>query len=443
MLIISRDDINRETITEYPAARRFIKLPVPAYLKLLPAVDPITYEKSTAWDQINRPQIALINAVNSPNYRFICAALARRLGKTYIANVIGQLVVLVPGCNVLIMSPNYTLSSISFELQRSMIKAFDLEVEKDNLKDKIIELANGSTIRMGSLSTVDSSVGRSYDLIIFDEAALGKGGKDAFNISLRPTLDKPNAKAIFISTPRGKNNWFSEFHSRGFSSEYPEWVSLTADYTENSRMGESDVAEARKSMSKAEFEQEYMASFTTFEGQIYGHFNPLMVVDYEPSDSIEAIAGLDPGYKDPTAFVVIVYDAVASKFHVVDEYLESSTTTEGHAAAFTALIDKWGVESVFIDSAAAQFAGDLAYTYNIATIKGKKQVLEGSEYVQTLIEQDRLLVAPHCKETLAMLDQYQWKKDKTDTASGVEKPEHNMASHIADAIRYALYTFTI
>ncbi|NBT06912.1 MAG: hypothetical protein EBS54_09470, partial [Betaproteobacteria bacterium] len=31
-------------------------------------------------------------------------------------------------------------------------------------------------------------------------------------------------------------------------------------------MAESDVEEARKSMSKAEFEQEYLASFTTFEG---------------------------------------------------------------------------------------------------------------------------------------------------------------------------------
>ena len=140
------------------------------YLKLLPAVDPSTGEKCSAWDQTNRPQIALINAVNNPKYRFVCAALARRLGKTYIANIIGQMVSLIPGCNILIMSPNYNLSSISFEIQRKLIKSFDLEVDKNNLKDKVIELSNGSTIRMGSLSTVDSCVGRSYDLIIFDEA---------------------------------------------------------------------------------------------------------------------------------------------------------------------------------------------------------------------------------------------------------------------------------
>lgn len=440
MLTISRPDIERDFIMDFPAATRFIKLPIPAYLKLLPSVDPITYEVSTAWEQTNKPQIALINAVNCPHYRFICAALARRLGKTYIANIIGQLVALVPGCNILIMSPNYTLSSISFELQRKLIKSFDLEVDKDNLKDKIIELSNGSTIRMGSLSTVDSCVGRSYDLIIFDEAALGKDGVDAFNISLRPTLDKPNSKAIFISTPRGKNNWFSTFFQRGFSPDYPQWISLTADYHENPRMKESDVAEARKSMSKAEFDQEYMASFTTFEGQIYEGFDEANVVEYVPVDYAEIIAGLDPGYRDSTAFIVIAYIPSIDKFHVIDEYVEAEAVTAGHADAIQGFIDRWGLETIFIDSAAAQFGADLAYTYDIATIKAKKAVNEGIAYVQTIVQQGRLLVAPHCTETLAMLDQYRW---KTDTGTGIEKPEHGHESHIADALRYCLYTYTI
>ena len=440
MLKISRDDISGDVLQEYPAATRFIKLPVAAYLKLLPAVDPVTYARSTAWDEINRPQVALINAVNSPKYRFVVAALSRRLGKTYIANVIGQLVELVPGCNVLIMSPNYSLSAISFELQRKLIKSFDLEVEKDNLKDKVIELANGSTIRMGSISTVDSSVGRSYDLIIFDEAALSSGGKDAFNVALRPTLDKPNSKAIFISTPRGKTNWFSEFFDRGFSDEYPEWISLQADYTENPRMKESDVAEARRSSSKAEFEQEYMASFTTFEGQIYSDWQEEYITEFTHSDGCEYIAGMDPGYKDPTAFVVISYDPKLELFHVVDEYLESQATTDRHAEKFQALCLTWGVETIFIDSAAAQFASDLAYIYDISTIKAKKQVLEGIAYVQTVIEQGRLRVAPHCTHTIQMLNGYRW---KSDAASGIEKPDHDKNSHIADALRYALYTYTL
>jgi phage terminase large subunit len=433
MLVVSRKDVNCDAIVEFDPQKRFIKLPIVNYLKLL-----------NIWDTINRPQIALINAVNDPKYRFVCAALARRLGKTYIANIIGQLVTLVPGSNVLIISPNYNLSSISFELQRKLIKHFDLEVARDNLKDKIIELSNGSTIRMGSLGTVDSTVGRSYDLIIFDEAALGEGGEAAFNVALRPTLDKPNAKAIFISTPRGRNNWFSQFWNRGFSDEFPEWISLQADYTENTRMAESDVAEARRSMSKAEFEQEYLASFTVFEGQIYA-LSEENIIDELPPEVLEGrncefIAGCDPGYKDYTSFAVISYCWSTDCFYIIDEYQEREKNTQEHAEQFKELCTKWGIEIVFVDSAAAQFSADLAYLYNISTTKSKKDVLPGIAYVQTLIGQGRLKVMRHCTNSLAMFDQYRWSQKE---GLQKERPMHDDFSHMADAIRYALYTYTI
>ena len=155
MLEISRKDIVGDKLMDYSAEERFLKLPVEGYMDLL-NIEPIA------------SQTAIINAINNPKYRFVCGAVSRRQGKTYIANIIGQLTALIPGSNVLLMSPNYALSQISFDLQRNLIKHFDLEVVKDNAKDRVIELSNNSTIRMGSINQVDSCVGRSYDLIIFD-----------------------------------------------------------------------------------------------------------------------------------------------------------------------------------------------------------------------------------------------------------------------------------
>ena len=429
MLTISRNDISSDQITEYPAATRFIKLPVANYLKLL-GID----------TTVNRPQIALINCANSPQYRFICAALARRLGKTYIANVIGQLISLMPQANVLIVSPNYTLSTISFDLQRQLIRHFDLEVARDNLKDKLIELSTGATIRMGSLSTIDSCVGRSYDLIIFDEAALGSEGEAAFNVALRPTLDRPGSKAIFISTPRGRNNWFSRFFQRGFSPDFPEWISIQADYTENARMSAKDVSEAQRSMSRAEFQQEYMASFTEFEGQIYNFDLKYLDAGESRSATSECFAGCDPGYRDPTAFVMCAYDSVADLYYVLDEYERQHVPTSVHAAKIAQLVDQYRCEVIFIDSAAAQFAADLAHEHNLATTPARKDVLAGILKLQNIIENGRLRVAPHCKLVLAMLDQYRW-----DTKAGLqnEKPVHDQYSHMADALRYAVYTFIV
>lgn len=423
---ISRKDIVSDYLSDYSKEDKFLKLPVEPYMDLL-GIEPLPSQK------------AIINAINNPKYRFVCAAISRRQGKTYIANIIGQLVSLVPSSNILIMSPNYALSQISFDLQRTLIKHFDLEVVRDNAKDKVIEISNGSTIRMGSVNQVDSCVGRSYDLIIFDEAALADG-KDAFNVALRPTLDKDNSKAIFISTPRGRNNWFAEFFDRGFVDDFPEWVSIKASYRSNPRMSEMDIQEARKSMSEAEFRQEYEADFNTYEGQVWNFNFEKCVGNFEElnTSSMDIFAGLDVGYRDPTAFCVIGYDWDEEKYYLVDEYLDAERTTEQHASEIQRLIDKWDIDYIYIDSAAQQTRFDFAQNYDISTVNAKKSVLDGIAHVEGIVDNDRLHVDQFCRETLQCLDQYQWDPNPNLLK---EKPKHNRASHMADALRYALYSF--
>ena len=423
---ISRRDILCDEIIDLQSETKFLKLPVNSYLNLL-KVTPLP------------SQIAIINAINNPKYRFVSAAVSRRQGKTYIANIIGQLVSLVPGSNILIMSPNYALSQISFDLQRNLIKQFELEVTKDNAKDKVIEMSNGSTVRMGSINQVDSCVGRSYDLIIFDEAALADG-KDAFNVALRPTLDKDNSKAIFISTPRGRNNWFAEFFYRGFSDEFPEWASIKASYVDNPRMSETDIAEARKSMSEAEFKQEYEADFNTYEGQIWRFNFEENVKDLSQFDTtkMDVFAGLDVGYKDPTAMCVIAYDWDEDKYYLLDEYFNAERTTEQHATEIQKLITRWDIDFIYIDSAAQQTRFDLAQNYDITTINAKKSVLDGIGHVSSLVDNDKLYVDQQATESLSCLDAYQWDPNPNLMK---ERPKHNMASHMADALRYALYSF--
>ena len=423
---ISRVDIESKYLMNFDAEDRFIKLPIEGYMELL-NIEP------------NTSQTAIINAINNPKYRFVCAAVSRRQGKTYISNIIGQLVCLIPNSHVLLMSPNYSLSQISFDLQRNLIKHFDLEVIRDNAKDKVIELSNNSTIRMGSINQVDSVVGRSYDLIIFDEAAL-VDGKDAFNVALRPTLDKDNSKAIFISTPRGRNNYFAEFYYRGYSEEFPEWASIKATWHENPRVSEEDISEAMKTMSQAEFSQEYLADFNTYEGQIWSFNHEECTASLKDFDTtgMDVFAGLDVGYKDPTAFCVLAYDWDEKKYYLLDEYLDAERTTEQHATEIRKLIDKWDIDWIYIDSAAQQTRFDFAQNYDITTINAKKSVLDGIGHVAGIVDNDDLIVEQTCREALIALDQYQWDSNPNLMK---ERPKHDGASHMADALRYALYTF--
>ena len=425
MIEASRADVETKYLMDFDDDR-FIKLPIDGYMDLL-GITP------------NTSQNAIINAINNPKYRFICAAISRRQGKTYISNIIGQLICLVPNSHVLLMSPNYSLSQISFDLQRNLIKHFDLEVIRDNAKDKVIELSNNSTIRMGSINQVDSVVGRSYDLIIFDEAAL-VDGRDAFNVALRPTLDKDNSKAIFISTPRGRNNYFAEFYYRGFTDEFPEWASIKATWHENPRVSEEDIKEAKKTMSESEFAQEYMADFNVYEGQIWSFNHESQIADLNNFDTskMDVFAGLDVGYKDPTAFCVIAYDWEEKKYYVLDEYLDSERTTEQHAYQIRKMVDKYNIDWIYIDSAAQQTRFDFAQNYDITTVNAKKSVLDGIGHVAGIVDNDDLYVNQGCREVLTCLDQYQWDPNPNLMK---ERPKHDGASHMADAIRYALYTF--
>ena len=422
MLEISRPGIATDYLMDFPAADRFLKLPIENYLDLL-GVSPLD------------PQIALTNAINDPSIRFVTAALSRRTGKTFISNVIANLLCLVPGTNVLIMSPNYSLSQISWDLQRQLLNKFDVELTRSNAKDRIIELSNGSMIRMGSVSQADSVVGRSYDLILFDEAALDDRGEDVFNIQLRPTLDKMNSKAIFISTPRGKN-WFHKFYLRGFDPDFPSWCSIKSDYRENPRVPLEDIEQARKVMSTAEFNQEYLADFVAMQGQIW-HFNSdnCLDIDISAIERMDCIAGLDMGFRDPTAFCVMLTDGF--RFYVVDEYFSAEKSTSKHAEHIGDMLEKWDIDFIYIDSAAAQTKFDLASDYDISTINAKKSMLDGIGYVASVVEHDRVLVDRSCKTVLDCFSNYVW-----DPRVGLiaEKPRHDIHSHMGDALRYAMYS---
>ena len=65
---VSRQDIITDHIVEYKSENKFLKLPPVSYLEML-GISPLP------------SQMAMINAINNPKYRFLCAALSRRQGK--------------------------------------------------------------------------------------------------------------------------------------------------------------------------------------------------------------------------------------------------------------------------------------------------------------------------------------------------------------------------
>lgn len=248
------------------------------------------------------------------------------------------------------------------------------------------------------------------------------------------------SKCIFISTPRS-SNWFKVFYERGFSEDplLGKWVSIHGTVFDNPRASLEDIEEAKSTVSKAYFEQEYMASFSVFEGMVFDAFEDDRNIvhlndDYEVD---EIILGIDPGYRDPTAGVVVEYNEETQTYIIIEEYEQAEAKTGIHGAHFQEWYDKYDPYYVFIDSAAAQFREDLACDYEVPSAPAKKSLLDGINFIHTLIQHGKLKVSANCPRTIECLKNYRW-----DEKAGLvkERPVHDWTSHLVDAVRYAIYS---
>ena len=206
-------------------------------------------------------------------------------------------------------------------------------------------------------------------------------------------------------------------------------------------------------MSHAEFQQEYEANFVTFEGQVWAFQNECIQdcttlinkVINEPSRH-EIIAGLDLGFRDQTAMVILLVEEDAdglNKYYLIDEYVATHRSTEKHAEEIAERLNMFDLDYIFADPAAAQTRYDLAATYDISTIGAIKSVQDGIGAVGAVIDNNRLIIHEDCTESIYAVRNYKWKGQVDAGAWNIEteKPEHNRASHCADAIRYAIYTY--
>ena len=186
----------------------------------------------------------------------------------YAAAILAFAKLLEPGQQVMVVAPNFSLSSIIWDYVTDLIKQLEIE-DRFNQKDKVVKLINGSVFRLLSANNRDSLVGRAANLLIVDEAAIITND-EYFTRDLRPALyTYKDSRCLWISTPRGKGNYLYTYYLRGSDTEYEEWGSAVYTWRSNPLLAEKDVEEARKATTRALFAQEYECEWTTTESQIY------------------------------------------------------------------------------------------------------------------------------------------------------------------------------
>ena len=200
---------------------------------------------------LKKPHPKQLEVLNS-KARFRVMMAGRRFGKS----LISQDISIDRGINkenVAYITPTYQLGKIFFT---EILKSLPIEIYRKNEADLVINFITGGSIRFFTGERLDALRGLKFHLVIIDEASYIPNLQEGWNNSIRPTLTDYKGKAIFLSTPKGKNYFYSLY----MKSDEPDWESFKFTTYDNPHIDATEIDAAKIQLPNVVFEQEYMAN---------------------------------------------------------------------------------------------------------------------------------------------------------------------------------------
>lgn len=180
--------------------------------------------------------------------RFIVVMCGRRFGKSELSQIL-CITEALKGGQVAYVTPTYGLAQVFFERLAKVLPF------KNNISKLKIYCPNEGSIEFFTGERLDNLRGRKFHLVIIDEAAFISDLEDGWNNSIRPTLTDYEGRAVFLSTPRGKNFFYSLFMKQGEN----DWQSFKFSTYDNPHINPREIDEARIQLPEVVFNQEYLA----------------------------------------------------------------------------------------------------------------------------------------------------------------------------------------
>lgn len=223
------------------------------------------------------------------------------------------------------------------------------------------------------------------------------------------------------STPRGKSNWLYALASKGLSIH-------RASTADNPFLPKEFVQSILESYDSEFLRQEFYGEFISLEGLVFQFDRARHVVDFRADPSWRFVAGLDFGFTNPAALVVVGLDRDDRAF-VADELYRRGLAPSDLAVAVREYVSRYKVEAVYCDPSDPGAIEELRRAGIPAQPARPRPVLEGIREIQARLARDRILISPRCAHLIAELESYAWARD------GVPAKAND---HAIDALRYAL-----
>jgi phage terminase large subunit-like protein len=252
--------------------------------------------------------------VHNDPARFKVLSAGRRWGKTRLG-VLECLDVASKGGRAWWVAPSYKISEVGWRPLSRMARRIPGAQVK--LADREVTLPNGGAVAVRSADSPGGLRGEGLDFVVFDECAFMR--EEAWTEEIRPALSDKQGRALFISTPKGRN-WFWSIYQRGEQNE-PGWASFTFRTVDNPYIPPAEVEDARRDIPELVFLQEYEAQFVDMEGAVFRRIQDAATLEplADPLPDRQYIAGVDVAASiDYT--VIIVMDALTKEMVYMDRF---------------------------------------------------------------------------------------------------------------------------
>lgn len=307
--------------------------------------------------------------------RFKVLSAGRRLGKT----LLGTFEVFEAGAQgkrAWWVAPSYKMTEVGWRPLRVMAQKVGAKVYKD---DRLIEFKNDGLIAVRSADTPDSLRSEGLDLVVLDEAAYSK--EEAWTEALRPALADRKGRAMFLSSPAGRN-WYWRLWTEAASGDNPDWHAWQFPTSANPFIDPSEIEDARRGLPEMVFRQEFLAEFVDDAGAVFRNIHACATAEWQDSAVAghQYILGVDTGkYLDFSVIAVLDVNlkaivhmdrfnmldyaiqrgrlsAICDKFHPITTIVERNSI--GDAQIEELMRDGLAIQPFLTTSASKQIAVD-------------------------------------------------------------------------------------
>ena len=197
-------------------------------------------------------------------------------------------------------------------------------IEDTNESELSIRLVNGSQICLKSAEQGDNLRGESLNFICIDEFC-DIDLDTVWAQIIRPSISDKKGHALFIGTPKAGNQAARDLFDNYLTKK--NWASFTYTTEQGGFVDADEIAQAREDLAPKVFAQEYLATWTSFSGVIFGEFGEHNITTIRKPTETEPISiGMDFNITPASA---VIGRQTRTGIEIFDEiYIDNSNTTE-------------------------------------------------------------------------------------------------------------------